>query len=530
MHTDNANLGVLQEGNMEKRDYSKFIFFFALLLISLRFFYPGIVQFISDEAIFQEWADEAAHGAGFRLVGMGGSSIPVAYGAGAVWLYQIPHLLSSHPLAFTLFHTIIYSTCFIFLYLTLRRFLGRKPASFALLAASSSPFLFFFSRHTWDTTFFVPFTSAMIYAYSTIVYQSKTSPWSMQFNRIWPLFMIAILAALSINIQLAIGPFILVIFAALLFWLLKDERKNLAAWLAVVSCGIFIILLCLPYAFAALDFMHKNAAYMAHTKQARWGDVRHFWWNIQYTLFGLSVWKAGLFFQPIYAKFAEFSGLFFAKLFYLDPFGWLMKLASMAVFFGLFAKLAKGKIFQLSHLEFLTLAGFILILIVFQYLNVPVQPHYFQSVWWVPFCLLGFAYSWAEQKSEKSQKIFSLAFGGLIFTNAAFLILSLSFLKINGGTRGMHHSTGILETRAALNSFCENLKSDPQFSNQKEISIDISRIEMGNPPIEYFLKRDSACEGHSFQVSMTPLPAPNFYLEYIDSTGNNARFHAVKAK
>lgn len=155
---------------------------------------------------------------------------------------------------------------------------------------------------------------------------------------------------------------------------------------------------------------------------ARWGDGKHLWWNIMYTLFGLSVWKAKVFFQPVYADFAAYSGAW-AKVFYADPFGWILKGTVLLSLLYPIALARRGKLVPLFH--WLATLGFLTVLFVFHYLNVPVQPHYFQSLWWVPF--VGFRGPGAYFTGEKpgcilrprlpdggSEWIFSPPFPGLL--------------------------------------------------------------------------------------------------------------------
>lgn len=492
----------------------------AILFIALRFVSLGTAPFLIDEPIFQEWALDLLAGGPVKFVGMGGSSLPVSYGSGAVWLYTIPHLISSHPLNIVIFHTSIYATAFLFFYLAAKKAFGPLAAAWALLLASTSPFLFFFSRHTWDTTFFVPFTALMLFAYASLA--SRESPWKPDWAGIWPFLVFTFFSALAINIQLAIGPFMLTLALGLILWLWRRERRNPWAYAAVFLCGLAVIILCLPYLFAAIEFRKHYQAPASQLAVSRWGNARHFWWDILYTLFGLSVWKAKIFFEPVYGDFAAYAGKFWEKAYYVDFFGWLVKAAVIASLVYPWISLARrGDKPALLH--WLAAFGFAMVLFVFQYLNVPVQPHYFQSVWWVPFLALA---ALLATLRDKPRLILISLVAGAALVNGSYLLNTMGYLHANGGTRGMIHGTGFAHTRDITRALCLMAKAEGKASAE----LDISAVMIGPPPFEYFARVSEECAGIELNVSRAKGGPGSYRLEYPATSSTDARFDIHKVR
>lgn len=492
----------------------------ATLFIALRFACLGTVPFLIDEPIFQEWALDLLAGGPVKFVGMGGSSLPVSYGSGAVWLYTIPHLLSSHPLNIVIFHTCIYASAFLFFYLAAKKAFGPSAAAWALLLASTSPFLFFFSRHTWDTTFFVPFTAVMLFAYASL--EKRGTPWKPDWAGIWPFLVFTFFSALAINIQLAIGPFMLTLALGLLLWLWRRERRNPWAYAAVFLCGLAVILLCLPYLFAAMEFRKHYTAPASQLAVSRWGNFRHFWWDAMYAIFGVSVWKAKVFFEPVYPDFTAFTGSFWEKAYYVDLFGWLVKAAVIgSLAYPWWSLTRRGEKAGLLH--WLAALGFAMVLLVFQYLNVPVQPHYFQSVWWVPFLALAALLGVLHGRAKAT--LIALVAGAAL-VNGSFLLHTLGYLRENGGIRGMVHGTGFAHTREITRALCLMAKSE----GKKSVELDISAVMIGPPPFEYFARVSGECSGITLKVSKAAGKPGSYRLEYPAGSGTDARFDIQRVK
>lgn len=115
----------------------------ALFFIALRFVSLENAPYIMDEPIFQSWAMELLAGGKFPWVAMGGSSLPVSYGAEMDLHHSAPCFhLSRLPLFFS---TPSYTPRHFFSSTSPSG--GLFPpavAAWTLLLASTSPFLFFF--------------------------------------------------------------------------------------------------------------------------------------------------------------------------------------------------------------------------------------------------------------------------------------------------------------------------------------------------------------------------------------------------
>ena len=61
----------------------------TLACLWVRVAYPSWIPFIADEPLFQMILDDHIQAGTFPLVSMRGSSIPLAYGAGAMWIYGL---------------------------------------------------------------------------------------------------------------------------------------------------------------------------------------------------------------------------------------------------------------------------------------------------------------------------------------------------------------------------------------------------------------------------------------------------------
>lgn len=487
----------------------KALFLVALTLVGLRFVGIGTVPFLIDEPYFQIWAEEFARGEKFRLTGMGGSSLPVPYGAGATWLFAIPHFFTHHPLAFVLFHTLVYSTGFFFLYLALRTGFGNRGALWPFALAASSPLLFFFSRHAWDTTFFMPITGAVLYLLARLTMEDHPRA-----RRRWLLLGIAALLALAINIQLAVGPFCV---AAGLWLLVLWARQgwDRRFFVDLLIFGAVLAALILPYLIASFHVIQTNPPVVNKPGNPRWGSARHLWWNLLYSLGWIGAWKGKHFFEPVAPQFFSFVGPVLTPLFQLDLFGWLVKVGVLMGLFAPIAHLRTGWRNLECHLrQFGPLALFV-VLFVFQYLNIPMQPHYFQSFWWLPF--LGLAAFLARFPSGERIWV-RVPLTGALATNALFLAASLTFLLQNGGTRGLHHGTGILHVREVVGQICEEAKRRGLTS----LNIEKNTVFTPDKPIEYFASHDPNCAGTTIRFMGPDAPETHVRILYPVTSASDA--------
>lgn len=492
----------------------KALFALGCLLVLSRFVGLHIVPFLIDEPLFQVWAQEMIQNGKIRLVAMGGSSLPVSYGGGAIWLYAIPNAITANPMGFVLFHTILYCSGFFSLFFATRKFFGNKIALYSFLLAASSPFLFFFSRHAWDTTFYMPIMMSCVLLLTSLADPARENKlWAK--NGTWKIFSgLALLLALAINIQLSCGPFVLMIGLASLFLWATGKQRSKDFFLGIVFMVALVIALITPYILEAWHVQLIHPPLVNKKINEHWGTARHLWWNILYSLTWLSTWHANIFFEPVNADFNALAGTTLSKIFKLDIFGWITKLFAI---FGLILPLLS--VFTRNKAPFLAWVatiGFGIAMLVFQFLNIPMQPHYFQSFWWLPFA--GFAgFLFYAQAAEKIWVKCVVA--GALATNIAFLCVAMVFLLQNTGTRGLHHGTGIVEVSRAVSEMCAQGKS----MGKNNFSLDVAPVFTPDNAIKYFFDRNEPCRGMNLTITRLAWPNVDARLTYDASTATSAR-------
>jgi hypothetical protein len=479
----------------------------------LRFISLELAPFHTDEALFQIWAMDLAAGGEWKWIAMGGSSIAVNYGAGATWIYALPHLFSSNPLAPVYFHSALFALAFPLFFDALRRLFGAEKALLGLALALSSPFLFFFGRVTWDTTFFVPLSSFMLWCAVLFMDQRKRSVTPLGLLDLWPLLAITAAAALAANIQLAIGPFLLALGAALFLWILAHHRKEKLVWAALMVCVVLFILSLVPYALAAMEFKRTQGELLSQKKFSRWGDGRHFWWNLLYSQFGLSAWRSKMFWEPVHNEFALRVGPLFSWLFQKDLFGWPLKIGALAAL--ILGPWLYRKTMDPAYL--FGASGLFSILLIFQYLNIPIQAHYFFSVWWLPF--IGVLALWKYLGEKKGKYVVALSLA-VMLTNFAFLTLSLWQIRENGGNRGAV-GTGVGLVAETMKSICE----DAQSRKAKDLTLDIKGVNISPQLFRYLHKKMDACSGLALGLEG---PSPLYRIAYASNSSFSARINWLR--
>jgi hypothetical protein len=492
----------------------------GVALVLIRFLSLGNSPFVADEPMFIEMASAWLKGGSFPFTGMSGSSLPIPYGAGAIWFYAISQWLSPESIFFVYLHTTAFSLGFLFLFLAVRRIYGTAVASWTLMFASSSPFLFFFSRHPWDTTLFVPITAGCLYLLAIL---ATEKPGQSKSQKLIQLIFLGLLIAYAINIQLASGPFVVTVTAVLAYLLYKSKSTWRERLFYFSIYSLTIALAIAPYLFEAYRLIAAGQVVAPEKTFERWGNFRHLWWNFLYSGIGVSVWKGKHFFEPGHEDFYSHAGSVAGLFFRMDFFGWVTKAFSWAFLIWGLVQILRGRLASLNVLEISASAGFLFILLLFQYLNIPVRPHYFQSFWWLPFLGLAIALT---SLSGVWQKIL-IGFGAAtVFVNAAFLIASLSFLSANAGTRGMHHGTGAGEVRDAVKRLCLKMES----VGKTKASLDLSQVYTQPNPVNFFLNRVPECKKLELQVGRGLTANADYAFAYDQGSKTDARLLLVPLK
>jgi 4-amino-4-deoxy-L-arabinose transferase-like glycosyltransferase len=249
------------------------IWIWIFLLIALRFLFWKDTIFILDEPLFQMKIDDYFAGGAFPLSTFRGSSIPLPYGAGAVWFYMLIRLFTWHPYAIVLYHTTAVTFgVLLFLKAMLQKF-GEESARWSGLLLATSPLLFYLSRHPWDNTLL--FTLNAVVVWSLVQLEKKKREYFYH-------GLMGAAVGYALNIHLMYGPVAVALGLTLLYrsWKLYGFKSKLF-WLPILIFGATAFLMLVPYLWEAYRIMQVEQP-LEHTKYTkRWGDGRNLWWLLQ---------------------------------------------------------------------------------------------------------------------------------------------------------------------------------------------------------------------------------------------------------
>jgi|GEM_PF-5651549 len=414
----------------------------ALLLLAARFLWPGDTVYILDEAFIQLRIDEHFAAGTIPLSNSRGSSIPVPYGPGAQWLFMFLRLFSWHPIFFAIVHLLAQLLGALLFFRTLRRAYGPEAAAWCALLVASSPLLFFFSRHIWDNTFFIPLAALSL--------------WLLQrLRENGPELLIHVLLGLvtgyCVNIHLMYGPIALALgFTLILINLGRHGVRSRNFWLLPAAFGISALIVLAPY-LIELARIAKEERPMDHARvMERWGDGRNLWWLFMRTTLFSSLYGANVSFDQVKNHFLDFSGPFFAYFFRIDMFGWFAKLAAWGSAVVVLARLVRGRI-DSDPLRLFAALSFAGVLIVYQYLNIPTAPHYFNPIWW--FVFIGMAGAIVKlQGWGKKFFLFTLACTAAV--NISYISFATAYIHVNRGARNMETSVVVSEQLRMFRELC----------------------------------------------------------------------------
>lgn len=420
----------------------------ACCLIALRFFHLDVVPFVVDEPATLIRVDEFFSSGEFRWTLARGSQIHFPYGAGALWFYILPKLISWNPMASVWFHTLFYSAGFFFLYEGVRLNWGRLPALLALVFAASSPFLFFGSRHPWDNTLFIPISGAVLWLISLL--DRERREWGTRAGLV--LAGLAAVLAWGVNIHLMSLPLVAAAGVAVAVHLLRSEWSWRDRWKGGALCLGLLVALVTPYAIAAVvRFLHEP--FESNVKRnAPWGDGRNLWWvTLRSTLYG-SVYGAKGYLDPHLSAFYDATGpisFFFRK----DIFGWIPKCS--AYFFATLPVFGWKRWRELKLAEIFGSALLFLFLLNQQWANIPTDPHHYVVVWWVVF--VGAAVT-AFSAGPRIRMMLLAFMTGTILINTAWNLSFLSWVGEKRGTRSFSLYLGAGDQVKLVGDICSRLR------------------------------------------------------------------------
>lgn len=478
----------------------------AVLLLALRFLFPGDALYVSDEANFQLHLNAYLANGWIPFTNFRGGSLSVPYGSGPIYFYALVRLFSDSPIFIATIHTFACTIGAFFFWRALDMLFGKKIAAWGLLLMAASPLLFFFSRHNWDNSLFQTLSAILFYLVVKIQGQNNKS-------NAWLYGVFGLVTGFSVIVHLMVGPFAVACGLFLLLSLYLDfsspKQKLLCLLAFTLGCAIWVV----PYAVEAIQVIQAEAPLANSKFQSRWGDGRNLWWTFMRTLMYPSLWGSTI--QWIGSKdaLAEFAGPSLYFFFKKDLWGWLIKFSVAALLVYFFKGLSLKKMRSERAFLFLVLAFFCHILII-NYLNIPTDPHYYMPVWWIPMV----AAAWALTKLKGPFALFLKTTMALtVLVNVLYIATTLTFVHKNEGIRNRNYGTTISSQAKTIAALCEDLRQ----KNRVKVSLDVSNIPMDPYPFRYHFFYLKECEGISAVVEKNP--GQECALQYESPASTSAR-------
>ena len=476
---------------------SRLLWLWVFALFALRFCFLGDTLFIADEPLFQLKIDQAFATGSIPLTSFRGSSIPLPYGAGGIWFYLLPRLFFWHPYVLVFYHALAMTLGALLFLWTIRRAYGGEAARWAGVLVASSPLLFFYSRHSWDNTLLLPVGAVALWGLHKL---------DQQKHEAWIHALLGVITAYALNVHLMFGP-VAVALGLTLLW--RGARlyglRSMRFWTPLLAFGLAAIVVMIPYLVEAFRIMGVEQP-LENTKfTKRWGDARNLWWLFQRTVIFSSVWGSRIYLEEVRAQFFAFVGQPLAFFFHIDLFGWFSKLAAWFTALVYPIQYLRGRV-GFDPLRIFAFLSFALLLLIYQFLNIPTAPHYFEPVWW--FVFLGVAIT-VTQLRARAKTIFLGLLVATALVNTAYDLSVLRYVHVNKGARNLSFSVVVSEQIRAVSEICvEAAARIPP----------VARVEIGEAYISgssfvYLPAHLPECKGVKFEAARK-IDAPNFRLRH----------------
>jgi hypothetical protein len=451
----------------------------ALALSLVRFLDLGFVPFINDEPKLQTMIDALLQQGELPSRGLRGS-LGVEYGPVPQWLYLPVRLATHRVAAIAAHHQLLFLGGLWLLYLATRLSIGATPAAWAIALATSSPYLFFYSRLPWDNTFLVPEIGGLACA---LVWLERAE------RRRWiPAALVGLFCGLALGTHLMAAP--VVAAAVLLLGSAWVRRPWAEAAREAAACTIGALAVSGPY-LLQLRPVGMGGRPLAVTWQEglvtlvdllgacpRWLSAAGTGYFLDAPLLQLVPGRPGAWLLALQAwdpslplKVVVWIALPWATLRLLrgrrDP---------VLVRFAASSWLGVGLFYALVRVT-------------------PESPHSLQPVGWAAFLLAGLGCEVTRRRGGPGRAL-SLALkasaGALIVANLAFVSTLHGVLRENRGTRGPHYGTVQSELERATRAICRELEG----AGLDAASVDLSAVPGVFPAsIRYFFDHSPECEG-----------------------------------
>lgn len=464
---------------------------------------------MADEPLMQLLLDKHLAQGHLPVMGLRGSSIPVPYGAAALWGYAFFRLFTSSFVGVIVLHIAMYSVAILCLWPVLHRRVEGWVVALVLWLALSSPLLFLLTRHPWDNTFQALPAAVLLISVAAL----DSEKWLRL-----KLLSIGVASAILLNVHLMPAPVILAAGAVAAFSLCKRFGFQRAAILLLWGLVPFCLVLG-PYLVSVVSFqLNEHVVAPPPTGKRWWGDSRNLWWLLQKSLMYLSHWGVKPQLEFVYQDFLGFAGATGALL-KADLFGWVPKLAALAAL--LYVPVRWWKKQETSSLESFLFLSFASLILVFNILNIPTESHYFQPIWWLPFTALAIALH-----RLSGWKIgFVAGFAVLAaLSNSLYTLQLYRFIATNHGVRNSVIGTGYSSQEEAFDWVCKAEKGN-------EIRLVIYGTKLSPYPMQYFAAKLDSCRGK--RIIQTELEQAGWWLHYQggkDGTNAALEWEKLSAK
>ncbi len=402
-------------------------FFFLYVAIGMIFclVWIGDTSFINDEPLLLSMALKANLQGDFFTLGLMGTK-GLQYGPVPIWFYRFLLMLTHniYILAFIKSFVVICANS-LGIYYFFRLF--PKWNSHTAMLIFSSPFLWFYTRGLWDNSLNI---TIILWGFVAYFYFIKTRHF-----RWFALTLIFLVMAFQVHLMSL--PFIGAIALHMCLFCRSEFKKN---WKKIL-----ILALCLSF------FMKDYLFYLFTVPQL--SSASHFTASLKSFFFPL---YGGEFFSLL--DFRYFVGKkWFAPIpdYFLSATGWIILLplyGAFKSFRSCYKKIRQKSQFELEdHLSLVCLIWFGAFVSLSFLKNLRVDPHYFNSTWFLYFVLLNIGLNalWHRAWMRK-----------LFFVHAITMFLAVSALIIllhyRHGTRSLHYGATLenqVEIATQLNQY-----------------------------------------------------------------------------
>jgi hypothetical protein len=405
----------------------------GLLILTLRFLDLGYAPFIGDEPHFQSLIDEHITHGTFPKVALIGSR-GIHYGPTALWFY-LPIRLFTDRIEFIVFyHALFFTLGWVLFFAIFYRQVDRLGAAYGFLLASSSPYLFFYSRLAWDNTLIVPLAS-LVLLFTVRIFREKPN------NRDW--LFLGVTAGLCFSLHLMALPITLLAFFAVLLFV-KDRGFNLKS---ILFFGVGFLSVTISYLVHILPEFLNGQGGATSSQTPLYAGIR--------TLVGLTDFFStsgfGYFMdgtlRPIKPLMGFIPGLFL-EFDYAVP----LKIAAIVYLVNVFSnwKSEKQVVLKFS-------GALVLIYMLYYFALKPdlKHPHYMTALSWVGIFFAGLSIAHLKKPWRLPMQLVLFI---TVAINVWFNVSFLRYIHQNSGTQGFHFATALEPARNAFSNACRGLK------------------------------------------------------------------------